>query len=649
MTDDREYLKPFIHDFAERNLEKSRKGEYICPWCGSGTGRNKSGALSIDEKTDRFKCFACGVGGDLFDLIGKINGVEAAESFQIARELYGSSMQTAATMQRKQPQEKAAADFTEYIEKCRKAFKQSPEALAYLQGRGISETTAARSLIGFDSLTRSIVFPYSKNGRYYTRRAIDRKEYRKPSTNEAGTQPLYNRADLCNAAALPVFIVEGEFDALSIMEIGSHAVALAGAQNWRKLIDAIQQKKPTGTLIVSLDNDEAGEKAAAELIEALKPLQIPFLKADITSGRKDANEALTADRAAFVAAVRAAEQQAAALVHEQEEQEREEYNRRNCAAAFISQFTEDIADSAANTPYTPTGFENLDRLLDGGLYAGLYILGAVSSLGKTTLCLQITDQIAESGQDVLFFSLEMGKAEIMSKSISRESFLHAMQTTGESRLAKTARGITTGSRWQHYTPAEVETIKTAIAKYAEYAERVYIVEGMGDIGVKEIRQQVTEHIRITGKTPVVFVDYLQILAPADPRTSDKQNTDKAVLELKRMSRDLKTPVIAVSSLNRDNYNAPINMSAYKESGAIEYGSDVLIGLQAKGAGESGFNIDEAKKKDPREIELKILKNRNGRTGETIDFEYYPLFNYYRISDKTTETTAAAQGRSRSRR
>jgi replicative DNA helicase len=79
-----------------------------------------------------------------------------------------------------------------------------------------------------------------------------------------------------------------------------------------------------------------------------------------------------------------------------------------------------------------------------------------------------------------------------------------------------------------------------------------------------------------------MIDYLQILKPADPRASDKQNTDWAVSELKRISREHKIPVLAISSLNRENYHMPINLTSFKESGAIEYSSDVLIGLQVEG-------------------------------------------------------------------
>lgn len=73
------------------------------------------------------------------------------------------------------------------------------------------------------------------------------------------------------------------------------------------------------------------------------------------------------------------------------------------------------------------------------------------------------------------------------------------------------------------------------------------------------------------------------------------------------------------------------MEALKESGSIEYGSDVIIGLQLKGAGKKDFDVNAAKQRNPREIEAVILKNRNGATGGRIRFEYYPLFNYFKES------------------
>jgi replicative DNA helicase len=146
-----------------------------------------------------------------------------------------------------------------------------------------------------------------------------------------------------------------------------------------------------------------------------------------------------------------------------------------------------------------------------------------------------------------------------------------------------------------------------------------------------VRQLAETHIKITGSKPVVIIDYLQILAPFEPRASDKQNTDKAVFELKRLSRDFKIPILGISSLNRDNYNTSINMSAFKESGAIEYSSDVLLGMQFENDGEkiTSDSIDRLKREDVRKIELKILKNRNGATGSSITYDYHPMFNYFK--------------------
>ena len=311
------------------------------------------------------------------------------------------------------------------------------------------------------------------------------------------------------------------------------------------------------------------------------------------------------------------------------EAERAEYMKES-VAYHIQDFVNGIADSV-NTPYFPTGFPKLDELLDGGLYEGLYIIGAVSSLGKTTLLLQIADQVAQSGTDVLIFSLEMARSELMAKSISRETLLDVLRNNGNIADAKTARGITTGKRWAGYSEQVKNTIYRAINAYSNYANHLYIIEGIGNVGTATIRKKIEQHINLTGHRPLVIIDYLQIVAPGqgDRGASDKQITDRNVMELKRISRDFKIPVFGVSSFNRDNYEMPVSMRAFKESGAVEYSSDVLLGLQFKGVGKDGFDIDKAKSKNPREIELKILKQRNGETGKTVNFEYYALFNYFK--------------------
>lgn len=311
------------------------------------------------------------------------------------------------------------------------------------------------------------------------------------------------------------------------------------------------------------------------------------------------------------------------------------YNNSN-ASNNLESFINGIKDNA-NTPPTSTGFTILDKTLQGGIREGLYVIGAISSLGKTTLVQHIADNIAKNGTDVLFISLEMARTELMSKSISRETYLDTIENNGDISNAKASLDITDGSKHNQFSDVEKALIKTGIKRYSEYAEHMYIVEAFGQIGHDDVRELVGIHKERTGRTPIVIIDYLQILKPSDPRQTDKANTDASVNALKQLSRDYKTTVLAISSLNRESYSRPMTLSSFKESGAIEYSSDVLIGLDFTKMllDASSIDFEEEKDKAQRNITLTILKNRNGRTGGRINYLYNPRFNHFDEDDYYT--------------
>ena len=654
--DAREQLKGYLRNYVESVTQKSKGANlYVCPLCGSGTGKSGTGAFSIKNGTS-WKCFSCNAGGDIFDLYGAINGTtDHNEQLRGLSEMYGiqvasyrstaqedfspeyqnhakneqythTSIHTSVYTQADPPQQ---TDYTDFFLQAHKAVEQTD----YWKRRGLSKETVDRFKLGYvaewrhpkapkaPASPRLIIptSPYSYLARD-TRETIP-EEQRAYSKSKVGSIQLFNKKAL-QTATKPIFIVEGELDALSIIEVGGEAVALGTTTKSKALIELLKAQAPAQALIIALDNDEAGQRASKELTEGLQGLNIPCYSFNPCGQYKDANEALQRDREALTIAVEEAEH-----LQDEEAQAQKEAYLKNSTAHYLQSFVNGIADSV-DTPYIPTGFKKLDSVLDGGLYEGLYIVGAISSLGKTTIITQIADQIAQAGTDVLIFSLEMARAEIMAKSISRHTLQSVLATGGDIRNAKTARGITTGKRYIDYSQTERDLINSSIMEYSKYAQNIYISEGVGDIGAEQIRETVQKHILFTGKTPVVIIDYLQILAPYSERATDKQNTDKAVMELKRISRDYKTPVIGISSFNRANYKEAVTMEAFKESGAIEYSSDILIGLQLKGAGKKDFDANEAKRKDPREIELVILKNRNGRTGDSLSFNFYPLFNYF---------------------
>lgn len=147
---------------------------------------------------------------------------------------------------------------------------------------------------------------------------------------------------------------------------------------------------------------------------------------------------------------------------------------------------------------------------------------------------------------------------------------------------------------------------------------------------------VDSYVARTGEKPVVIIDYLQIMKPASDRATDKANVTTSVNEMKKLATRHHIPVIVISSFNRLNYNNPVSMEAFKESGDIEYSTDVLVGLQLKGVGAKDFDVNEAKRRTPRNVEAVILKNRNGATGDTLQYAYYSMFNKFLDMDSLEE-------------
>lgn len=648
-----------LHIVDELTPSTKERGKYLCPLCGSGShGAGSTAAFSIEKDGMHGKCFSCGFYGDIFDLVAQRDGLTPADATRqlIARYQPGAARREGSTSYRvnksearetaRETTQNAGRSYAQEIEKYHAALPGS-EGERYLMGRGLMAATLERFKMGYDAghyfpgvgPLPAIVMPYDPQGRYLAWRSIGpEKHYDKPKSDEAGEEPIYNAAALYSGQ--PVFVVESQLCAISIEQEGGKAVAIGGTGH-NKLYKLIKKRAPAGVLILSLDNDQAGQEEQGKIAAELEAQGIPFIQANISGAAKDPNEALQQGtlRGSIAAALQTIDEE-----RKRAEEERKAQRQQESAAGYIDGFFEEIAKSKS-TPAISTGFPDLDRLLDGGFYPGLYIIGAITSLGKSTFCLQVCDQIAAAGHDVLFFALEMSRQELIAKSLSRLTFTLSRARGMAQDKAKTTRGILSGKKWSSYTREEVELIAAAADEYkAKISGHIWFYEGVGNIGVEQIRLEVEKHISITGNLPFVCVDYAQILAPVDMRASDKQNVDRNVLELKRLSRDKGIPVLCISSLNRDNYTAPINNTAFKESGALEYGSDVLMGLQFLGMDYQDGEADKAREKRIREliktqkaqgnegkaedIQLKILKNRNGKSNTEAIYHYTPYFNHY---------------------
>lgn len=636
-------------------LQKSKGGMYCCPnpECGSGTKANGTGAVKFYPETNSWHCFSCDMSGDVIDLFRMETGADYNGALSLMAQEIGitideyklstdASHKVAGSRRNAKSGErdikaqantegetdgKITANYEGYYQECRERL-QDPAAMKYLQSRGISPETAAAYWVGYDPASDPseaghkeprIILPTCAT--HYVARAINESSKIKKLNPKGSTPGIFNLDALYEQDAQEVFITEGIFDALAIIEKGATAIATCSTSNAKKLIEQLEKERTEAVLILAFDNDDAGKKATETMRQGLQRLNISYTVANICGNAKDPNAALIQDPEAFAAAISTAKAAAAAKPD-------------NVSSYIDNLMGEDIAKFAQNE--IKSGFANFDRIkvdgkgYDNFLYPGLYCIAAIPSLGKTTIALQMADQIAAGGHDVLFFSLEMSRLELVTKSLSR------ITAQTDVKTAVTSLQIRKGNITQSVLAAAEQYKKTV-------GDRLSIVEGNFCCSVSFIRSYIEQYMRRNPKArPVIFLDYLQILQPES--TQGRQQTTKEVVdstttELKRLSREYGLTIIAISSVNRANYTMPIDFESLKETGNIEYCCDCVLGLQLQCIRNDLFNQDKKTKQKrdkikeasaaiPRKIELTCLKNRFGISKYSVFFDYDPRFDLF---------------------
>lgn len=626
--------RTLLHSYADN----SGKG-WTCT-CGSGTGKHGTGiSLTNLGGVGWFKCFACDWGGDIIALYQHEKGCDyATTKREIFKEMNirteeqtHNHNQNYNQNQTDEKKEQANKRFLQELASADYDLENNTDVTAYLAKRNISIETAKRfnlrqifkAFKGMQEAEDLIIIPTSDSSFLY--RSISSDVKRK----SAGKSHIFNAAACTKKQG--VFVCEGAFDALSFEECNFNAIAMNGVGK----TDFIRLAKLNKDKIffICTDKDDAGKKVYKELIEELRELDIKAFSAldIIAKGSKDINETLCCvGRDAFI-------QRVNEYLQDPAMSEREEYENSGSFETAGAWFNTINKKKTA----IPTGFQYLDSKLDGGLHTGLYSFGAGTAMGKTAFILQCADNIAKAGTDVLYFSLEMSKEELFARSLSRETYeLLKKQKKGDE--AKTTRDILI-KRINNET--DMQTVTQSLHNYCQYAKRIHVFEGVGDIGTSDIRKAIKKHLLITNRKCVVIVDYVQILASVDIHLTDKQAIDKNIVELKRISRDYQIPVIAISSFNRESYNQVVNLSSFKESGAVEYTSDVVFAMQYDNWDYEDKESEPTRQKRIRELKerntekklagepvimhLKLLKNRNGVTDDkNIKLMFKSRYNYF---------------------
>lgn len=296
-----------------------------------------------------------------------------------------------------------------------------------------------------------------------------------------------------------------------------------------------------------------------------------------------------------------------------------------------------------------TGFDNIDGV--SGFGVGLYAIGAGSSMGKTTFCMQLADQQAAMGKHVMYFAQEQSEHDLYPKSLARGSFLEHeadKAINGHSNIPCYSNDDVRENNMDSNDKSHMidEYLRTV-------GNRVHISEGCFGRTIEDICNEIQKFMDETGEKPVVILDYLQALkaSTVNGRSLEgKASIDHIVLTLKTFQMRNRLTVILISSLNRSNYTLPIDYESFKESGSIEYTADVVWGLQLHILSLDGFYrrvdtqkggfgkdtntkekremIRKAKATLPRRMELVCLKNRYGKATYSVEFNYYPNYETF---------------------
>lgn len=648
-------LKRYINNQEPYFLQGARHKGYVCPVCGNGRGQDGDG-ITRNPADGRFHCFKCELHEDVVGLIGRAFSLDGyIDRLKKGAELYGvtldgttsSSMAVREPAQVKTPApEEPEADFTEQYKAWNQAInEEGNEGLLYLQARGLSLETINRFNIGYVSdwkhpkagtgvpTSPRVIIPTGK-GNYLARDTRPLEELddvqRKYTKSKVGNVKLFN-LDALDQAKGNVFVVEGEIDAMSIYEVGGTAVALGSASNKRAFLEAVKKNDPHVTFTILPDNDEAGRKTANELQEGLKDLGKRAYIFNLFGTCKDANEMLQKDKDAL-----------RTRVHDVDiDPSFYEQYKNNRTSSHLQGLVNRMADGIKATSVS-TGFAELDEILDGGFYEDLYILMAGTGHGKTALTLQMADTIAKAGRRVLFYNLELSNEELIARSISRTTFEIATADYRNETLALSARDVLDVSRFKTFTQDQKDILKEAVSRYKEYCDNIVFHEALGYYDTEKIDAEMNFYTKKDGKAPVVMVDYLQMLSLGVALNNDRKNLterqaiDKAILDLKAVSRAYKTTVFVLSSMNREAQNEfsnkEITQAGAKESGGIEYTAGTVMSLdyaRRRDFGKNG-NTSEAEEavKYPRKMRLFIHKNRYGVPKQDVFVDYYSRYNYF---------------------
>lgn len=264
---------------------------------------------------------------------------------------------------------------------------------------------------------------------------------------------------------------------------------------------------------------------------------------------------------------------------------------------------DNLQDRKGRITGIPTGFFEMDDLTCGLQSSELIVVAGRPSMGKTSFVLNIAEHVAvEEKLPVGIFSLEMAKQQVAQNMLCSRAQVNAH---------KMRRGYISQDDWA--TLAEVAGVLSESEIYIDDSSGINVLS----LRAKARRLKAQKGIRL------LIVDYLQLME--SPQAENRQQEITLISRsLKSLARELGTPIIAVSQLNRavdSREDHRPRMSDLRESGAIEQDADLICFLFR----EEYYRPSESNRGT---AEMIVAKQRNGPTG-TVQLAFQAEFMRFR--------------------
>ncbi|MGV3234103.1 replicative DNA helicase (plasmid) [Latilactobacillus curvatus] len=272
-----------------------------------------------------------------------------------------------------------------------------------------------------------------------------------------------------------------------------------------------------------------------------------------------------------------------------------------------------------------TGYRDLDKITAGLHEDELIILAARPGVGKTAFVLNIAQNIGtKTNENIAIFSLEMGAEQLVNRMLCAEGSIDANH-------------LRTGQL------DELEWQNLIVAMGSLSKANIYIDDTPG-VKMAEIRAKCRRLAKEKGGIGLIVIDYLQLIEGSG-QENRQQEVSAISRQLKKLAKELRVPVIALSQLSRGveqrQDKRPV-LSDIRESGSIEQDADIVAFLYRDDyyrdePGEDGDDFgggnppapapQQSDDADVGEVEVIIEKNRAGARG-TVKLLFVKTFNKF---------------------